>query len=177
MNLFTFFYNIFLFFSFEFFWCVVVLKFCFVHKFFFFKGRFILTKKFLFINNFLFLKDNKYMFKKVLFLFSALFVGFINGLFGGGGGMLCVPLLKIFLDLEDKEAHATAVLIMALISIPTLIIYITTLTFNLSNALFLSFGVLGGGIIGSFILNKINNKTLNIIFILITLLAGIRMLF
>ena len=91
--------------------------------------------------------------------------------------MLCVPLLKILLDLNDKQAHATTVLVMAIISIPTLIVYITVQSFSLVNAIFLTLGVFIGGIIGSKILNKISNQALNIIFIAIMFFAGIKMIF
>ena len=91
--------------------------------------------------------------------------------------MLCVPFLKILLNLNDKQAHATTVLVMSIISIPTLIVYISTQAFSFFNAIFLTFGVIVGGIIGSKILNKINNETLNIIFIILMLSVGIKMLF
>ena len=44
--------------------------------------------------------------------FFGLIIGFINGFFGGGGGMVCVPVLNNFVSLTDKKSHATAILIM-----------------------------------------------------------------
>ena len=113
----------------------------------------------------------------ILFLLSAVVVGFINGIFGGGGGMLCVPLLKMFLGLDDKKAHASAVLVMAIISIPTLIIYITTIQISWISAIFLSLGVLFGGLIGGALLKKLKNDVINIIFIIIMFVAGFKMIF
>ncbi len=115
--------------------------------------------------------------KLILFIISAVAVGFINGMFGGGGGMLCVPLLKMFLNLDDKKAHASAVLVMAIISIPTLIIYITTIPINWASAIFLTIGVVIGGIIGGALLKKMKNDVINIIFIIIMFVAGIKMIF
>ena len=115
--------------------------------------------------------------KCYLFILSSIFVGIINGLFGGGGGMLCVPILKFFLDLEDKEAHATAVFIMAIISIPTLIVYITSISFNFFQTFSLTIGVLVGGLIGAKLLKTLNNKTINILFIAVMIIAGVKMLF
>lgn len=91
--------------------------------------------------------------------------------------MLCVPILKLFLDLEDKEAHATTVLIMAIISVPTLIIYITTLPVNWANTAIVTFGVIIGGFVGSKLLKKLSNETINIAFIVLMFLAGVKMLF
>lgn len=115
--------------------------------------------------------------KLILFLLSALIVGFINGIFGGGGGMLCVPIFKLFLGLDDKKAHASAVLVMAIISIPTLIIYITTIHINIVSAIFLSLGVLLGGLVGGALLKNLKNDVINIIFIIIMLVAGLKMIF
>ena len=115
--------------------------------------------------------------KLVFFLLSSVLIGVINGIFGGGGGMLCVPILKMFLDLDDKKAHATTVLVMAIISVPTLIVYITTLPFCFSDTLWVTIGVLIGGFIGSKLLKKMSNQMLNILFILFMFLAGIKLIF
>ena len=91
--------------------------------------------------------------------------------------MLCVPVLKWILGLNDKESHATTILIMAIISVPTLIVYITTLPFNLGSVFFVSFGVVVGGFIGSKLLKKLSNDTINIAFIILMFLAGFKMVF
>ena len=40
--------------------------------------------------------------------FTGVAVGAANGLFGGGGGMIAVPLLSGVMGYEEKAAHATA---------------------------------------------------------------------
>ena len=65
-----------------------------------------------------YLKKN---FKAVL---CGLLTGAVNGLFGGGGGMVVVPLLKNLLGYDEKRAHATAILIIAPVSAASLITYI-----------------------------------------------------
>ena len=37
--------------------------------------------------------------------------GLVNGFFGGGGGMIVVPMLTLLVNLQEKKAHATAILI------------------------------------------------------------------
>lgn len=115
--------------------------------------------------------------KLLLFFVSSAIVGIINGIFGGGGGMICVPLLKLLLGLNDKQSHASSVLVMAIISIPTIVVYITTQTFNWGNVIMLTIGVLIGGLIGTKLLKDLNNETINIIFIFLMFSAGIKMLF
>ena len=39
------------------------------------------------------------------------FTGFINGLFGSGGGTLLVPILNNILGVEEHTSHATALAI------------------------------------------------------------------
>ncbi len=112
----------------------------------------------------------------LLFLLSLL-VGVINGFFGGGGGMLCVPILKKFLGLNDKQSHATTVFVMSIICLPTLVIYLATLNYQFSHLLFVTLGSLFGGIIGARIMSKISDKTLNLLFVIILFLSGIKMLF
>ena len=120
------------------------------------------------------MKNNK---KMIVFFVMSAVVGFINGLLGGGGGMLCVPIFKIMLNLSDKEAHATSILVTAILSISTLIVYITTLKVDFFYAPYLSFGVLIGGFFGAILMKKLKNEALNIIFVCVMLIAGIKSIF
>ena len=56
-----------------------------------------------------------------ILIIIGLFIGFVNGFWGGGGGMICVPTLSMILGLEEKESHATTILIMLPLSIASLI--------------------------------------------------------
>ena len=115
--------------------------------------------------------------KTITFFIFAVVVGIINGLFGGGGGMLCVPVFRNILGLEDKQSHATAVLVMSIVSIPTLIVYLSSLPFRADVGIMITIGSLVGGIVGSVALKKINNKLLNILFIIVLIASGIKMFF
>ena len=46
-------------------------------------------------------------------ILSGALIGIINGLFGGGGGMIAVPVLIGLLGYPQKEAHATAIAVIA----------------------------------------------------------------
>ena len=54
---------------------------------------------------------------------SSAAVGLISGFFGGGGGMLCVPLLQLR-GLPVKQAHATALIVILPLCIVSAAIYI-----------------------------------------------------
>jgi len=105
-----------------------------------------------------------------------LFVGFINGFFGGGGGMICVPALKILFNLDEKTAHKSSIFVMLIVSVPTFLILFQSNSISLLTLL-LAFGVLIGGIIGSNLLKRLNEKVINIIFIVLILFSGIKMFF
>lgn len=115
--------------------------------------------------------------KIIICLISGIFVGFINGIFGGGGGMIVVPVLIFLLGLEEKIAHATAIFIILPLSITSSIIYITKGNFEILNLGLTTLGVIIGGILGSVLLNKINNTLLRFVFAFIMIVAGIKMMF
>lgn len=102
--------------------------------------------------------------------------GLINGLFGGGGGMIVVPMLTYFLKLENKKAHASAILIILPLSIVSGLLYLSFGSFNLNFGLPVIIGVVGGGILGAILLQKLSSKWIGIIFSILMATAGIKML-
>ena len=115
--------------------------------------------------------------KILISIIGGIFIGFINGFFGGGGGMIVVPLLIFLLGLKEKNAHATAIFIILPLSITSSIIYITKGGVNFANLGSTTIGVVLGGILGAILLNKINNKFLRVIFSLVMIVAGAKMMF
>ncbi len=103
--------------------------------------------------------------------------GFLNGLFGGGGGMIVVPMLSAFNGFQSKNAHATAILIMLPFCILSGIFYASTVTVNVTMLLCCMGGVVVGGVIGALALSKLASKWIRIIFSLAMFAAGFRNLF
>lgn len=112
-----------------------------------------------------------------ILLLIGLFIGFVNGFWGGGGGMICVPTLTMILHLEEKMAHATTILIMLPLSIASFVVYLIGGSLDFKIASIVTAGFVAGGVIGAIILNKINNVVLQIVFALIIILGGIKLLF
>ena len=106
----------------------------------------------------------------------AIFVGFVNGFFGGGGGLLCVPTLKKIYKLETKKAHATTIAVILPISIFSSIVYIANNNLNLFVVLSVTVGVIVGGILGAILLKKINSSVIRWVFVLVLFSAGVRMI-
>lgn len=112
--------------------------------------------------------------KKNLWLYGVL-IGFISSLFGAGGGMVCVPLLKK-LGLEQKKAQATTVCIILPLSAVTGIIYLLRGYVSFSDAMPYIIPGFIGAIAGSTLLKKLNNNLLKNVFAAFMLWAGIRLI-
>lgn len=107
----------------------------------------------------------------------AVLVGFINGFFGGGGGLICVPTLEKIYRLDTKTAHATTVSIMLPLSIASAIIYIFSNTgINFAYAGSVTLGSIVGGLVGALALKKCQGAFIRWLFIVILFVAGIRMI-
>ncbi len=113
--------------------------------------------------------------KKKICVYGIL-IGFINSLFGAGGGMIAVPFLKN-LGLEQKKAQATTVSIIFPLTLVTSAIYLLRGYVTFSDAVpYIIPGFLGA-ILGSCILKKFNNTLLKNIFAIFMIWAGIRLIF
>lgn len=102
--------------------------------------------------------------------------GIANGLFGGGGGMIVVPMLNFLLKYENKHSHATALLIILPLSIVSGLLYTIFGNFNINSGVPTVIGVVLGGIIGALLLKNLSSKVIVIIFSVVMAIAGIKML-
>ena len=103
-------------------------------------------------------------------------VGLVNGLFGAGGGLICVPLL-IKSGMPRKQAHANAVAIILAVSTVSAGSYLLAGRVQLTDCLPYLPGGLAGAFVGTQILKKINPDLIRRIFALFMLWAGWRLLF
>ena len=103
--------------------------------------------------------------------------GVVNGLFGGGGGMIVVPMLSNLLRYQSKNSHATAILIILPLSIVSGIIYFLFGSFDFNVGLPVIIGAILGGVIGAILLSKLSTKWVVYIFCIIMAIAGGKMLF
>lgn len=108
-------------------------------------------------------------------VFSGFSIGIVNGVFGAGGGMIAVPLLKKN-GLDQKQAHANAVAVILPITVISAILYLIKgyVTFSESFA-FVPTGLIGS-VIATYLLQRFSNKLLQKIFAVFMIYAGIRLL-
>ena len=113
--------------------------------------------------------------RKLLKIIFGLIAGFVSGFFGGGGGMIVVPFLEKGLGKPDKNAHATAILIILPVTVACAAVYIASRGFDWSSGLPAGGGVLAGGALGAVLLSKFSNKFIRVLFALVMIGAGIKM--
>ena len=102
--------------------------------------------------------------------------GFLNGLFGAGGGSVVVPAMEKCLDIDEKKSHATAIGIILIMSIVSSFLYIRNGFFDLKLWALVTAGGVAGGFVGANALNKIPKKWLKIIFGAVIAVTAIKMI-
>ncbi|MBO4467954.1 MAG: sulfite exporter TauE/SafE family protein [Clostridia bacterium] len=102
-------------------------------------------------------------------------IGFVNSIFGSGGGMIAVPLLtkKGF---EQKDAHRNAIAVLLPVSVISAALYISKSVISLSDVYPYLLSGSVGAIAGTLIMSKISPKMLKGIFGAFIVYAGIRLL-
>lgn len=103
-------------------------------------------------------------------------VGAANSLFGGGGGMLAVPLLQKT-GLDEKRAHATAILVILPISLVSFLVYALRGLCDFNVLIPTAIGVSVGGGVGAKLLGKLSVKYVNLTFAFLQLAAGLFLFF
>ena len=116
----------------------------------------------------------------LLLLSGGFLAGMCNGLLGAGGGIIAVIFLSVLAG-NDSESHrsvyANALCLMIPLSFMTLWGYSSSGATSLPRLTWeFVLGASAGGILGGCILGKIKGRSVDIIFAILTVLAGISML-
>ena len=101
--------------------------------------------------------------------------GFLNGLFGAGGGMLIVPVLQNC-GFDEKESHAACVAIVLPICFLSACLYLFANKVTIPQAIPYLPWTLIGGILGSILLPKCKAKFIKLIFAALIIFAAGRMI-
>ena len=107
---------------------------------------------------------------------SGALAGLVNGLFGGGGGMVMVPLLTAWCGLAQKRALATCVAVILPFCVLSAAIYVLRTDFDWLLALPYLIGGGIGGALGGLLFKRVSSRWLRRIFALCLLYGGVRYL-
>lgn len=102
--------------------------------------------------------------------------GVVNGLFGAGGGMVLIPLLRKLTDLEEKEIFACSVAVILPLSAVTLGMYFLNGGGITSQGIPYIIGGALGGIGAGILLKKIKAKWLHRLLGAFILYGGLRLI-
>ena len=115
--------------------------------------------------------------KKVYMAVTGALTRIANGFFGGGGGMIVVPLMTFLLKMQTKKAHATALAVILPITLISAAIYFMSGNFDFATGIPTGIGVVLGGIVGAWLLGRLSANWLTRIFAVVMLIAGVKSLF
>ncbi len=102
--------------------------------------------------------------------------GIVNGVFGGGGGMVLLPLLSRWSGLTDRRLFATSVAVIFPICVVSAAVYFFRAELPLLTALPYLIGGAVGGLIGGVTFEKVPVGWLKVIFALFLLYGGVKYL-
>ena len=111
-----------------------------------------------------------------LYAIAGLIAGIISGFFGAGGGMILVPFLTLILKKEEVESRATTILCIFCMVLISSVFYYRENSIDWSIAVKSSIGGIIGGIIGSKLLITLDKKILKLIFIVLLIYSGIKII-
>jgi uncharacterized membrane protein YfcA len=102
--------------------------------------------------------------------------GAVNGFFGGGGGMVLVPLFICWLKADERKTFATSVFIILPLCLVSAAVYYLRGDLDFMQALPFLIGGLVGGFVGGRFFRKIPTAVLHRIFGLLLIYGGVRSL-
>ena len=102
--------------------------------------------------------------------------GLANGLFGGGGGMVFLPILSRWGGLEQRKLYATCVGVIFPVCLVSAAVYLFRGGVSLGTALPYLAGGLIGGFLGGKLYGKVPTKALKWLFAAFLFYAGVKYL-
>lgn len=113
--------------------------------------------------------------QRTRYVVSGVLAGAVNGLFGGGGGMVLVPLLR-WCGLEERRAFATCVAVILPLCVVSAAVYVLRRGVDLTLAAPYLLGGLIGGLLGGRLFPKVSAGWLRYLFAGFLLYGGVRYL-
>src|SRR4051812_21440147 len=92
-------------------------------------------------------------------------VGIYSGVMGLGGGTLMIPAMVLLLGFRQDKANATSLAVMLPpVMLPAIIRFYHENKIEVSVAVWIALGVVGGSWVGAYIAGQLNDRALKLIF-------------
>ncbi|MBQ4117080.1 MAG: sulfite exporter TauE/SafE family protein [Clostridia bacterium] len=102
--------------------------------------------------------------------------GFVNGLLGTGGGIVLIFALNYMLKGEkNKDIYAFTLCVTLALSVVSLFVYVGKGAVNFTESVRYGVAAIPGGIIGAYLLDRLNGKIVKRIFAVLLIVAGANM--
>lgn len=112
----------------------------------------------------------------VKYAVASILAGAANGCFGGGGGMVLLPLLTRWCRVEEKTAFATCVAVILPLCVVSAAVYVLRRGVDLTLAAPYLLGGMAGGFLGGRLFPKVSAGWLRYLFAGFLLYGGVRYL-
>ena len=103
-------------------------------------------------------------------------IGFINGFFASGGGIIAVLVLQKFFDLDEKKAHATSIMIILPLTLAGSVVYSLKSSVEISTAVLTSTAATIGALVGAKLLFRLSGKFIRTGFGIVMIIASWKLL-
>ena len=103
-------------------------------------------------------------------------IGFINGFFASGGGIIAVLILQKFFSLEEKKAHATSIIIILPLTLAGVLIYSMAGFSDMPVIIKAAAGAALGALVGAKLLSRLSGRFIRIGFGIVMVVAAAKML-
>lgn len=110
-------------------------------------------------------------------LFMGSVIGFVNGFFASGGGIVAVLALERLVSLEEKKAHATAIFVILPMTLLSIFVYHRGGYGSLESVFKASLGGILGAVLGAKLLSKLPKVYIRAIFGCVMIIAAVKMFF
>lgn len=104
-------------------------------------------------------------------------VGFTNGFFASGGGIVSVMILKKFFSLKETAAHATSIMIILPLTLCGMFVYSAAGYSDFSVIIKAASVAALGAALGAVLLSRLPSKYIRILFGAVMIVASFRMFF
>ncbi len=112
----------------------------------------------------------------ILLVLGGIFAGLVNGILGGGAGVVVVMLLLTVGKLRQNQAQATALLVVLPMTVLSSILYIINGSLPVVDTIVVCISSVVGGVVGALLLGKVDSRVVKGIFSVLLLAGGMQMI-